>query len=52
MFNGFLESNLAVALQLLVLLLTCGMMVLKIKSGRGAVGGGRSASPPRRGGRI
>ena len=29
MFIGFLESNLAVALLLLVLLLTCGMMVLK-----------------------
>ena len=36
MFIGFLESNLAVALLLLVLLLTCGMMALKIKSGRGA----------------
>ena len=33
MFIGFLESNLAVALLLLVLLLTCGMMALKSGSG-------------------
>ena len=38
MFIGFLESNLAVALQLLVLLLTCGMMALKIKRRRRAAG--------------
>ena len=44
MFIGFLESNLAVALLLLVLLLTCGMMALKIKSGRGA--GWEGAAPP------
>ena len=44
MFIGFLESNLAVALLLLVLLLTCGMMALKIKSWRGA--GGRAQRLP------
>ena len=42
MFIGFLESHLAVALLLLVLLLTSGILALNIKSGRGGWGGGRS----------
>ena len=46
MFIGFLESNLAVALLLLVLLLTCGMLALKIESGRGA-GGRAQRLPPK-----
>ena len=49
MFIGFLiflESNLAGALLLLVLLLTCGMMALEIKSGRGA-GGRAQRLPPK-----
>ena len=51
MFIGFLGSNLAVALLLLVLLLTCGVMAFKIKSARGAEGEG--AAPPLQGvGRI
>ena len=50
MFIGFLESNLAVALLLLVLLLICGMMALKIKSGRGVWGRAQRLPPKALGG--
>ena len=43
MFLGSLDTNLGAALLLLVTLLTCGMMALKTKSGRGA--GGEGAAP-------